>query len=454
MTCLSLFLLYGTRYALISCIHHIIDVPQPSMVVRPGQSVCHGFNHPEEFTYVEHADWTKKQQYHVYSSFYVGYAILPIFSGTLSDIYGAKYLLSTSVLACAFITACQPLISSTKLWYWAALLQCLLGIMQGIAVPAIVSLLSQWLPKNHQLLLITYGYSGGCLGATLCASLCMIFADMTDNWTVVFYFWAGAIAVWYVMFMLLIHSSPAVHPWVNPEEQSTMAEEIGVDMPKSIPWKAIFTNTGVWGIVCGQLADTCLIVLINIHLPEFLLFVLSVSRINTGYIFLGTFICQWISTIVCGCIADIIVEKTDFPHIHVRYICIIVGNLVPGCILAFSTNIGCKKIFILCLVISSVILRGTTISALTPNILDVTRHYSGVVKGINCTVPAMVGIILPQIVRVLCRKNTLEAWRRVFWITAGFCSSMTCFYLIFSKKDRAHWDVINQDIPDEEVKQV
>lgn len=448
ITCVSLLLLYGSRLALPATIPHLVYIPKSWGRHRRFGDVCQQalfINQPEDMVNEIYLEWTEVQKYYVFSAFYIGYILLPIPSGILCDLYGAKYFLAFSLLGCGLVCLATPFLLNGTSWVIAAGLQAVMGIMQGIAMPAIISLMAQWVPNAHKTWLISYGYSGGCLGTMLSGLLSSIYIRDNGHWEGMFFVWSFVIFAWFVVIMVFVFSRPAVHPYVDPEERNTLAIEMGTVMPKRIPWKGIFHDSAVWALVSGQFGHSYLIFTLYTHLPEFFMRVLGLNLKKNMYIFLFPYLCQWFSTIIGSYLAEMLIKKGLVPIIYMRCICVASGNILPAFIALISTYMGCNHVLILFCFTLAMAFKGLIFAGFKCNVLDITRHYGGVVQGIHNGFPAIVGIIIPQIVGRICVKHTMEEWRKVLWFAFWFSIFTSVYYFIFCKGDRAKWDLLDED---------
>lgn len=106
---------------------------------------------------------------------------------------------------------------------------------------------------------------------------------------------------------------------------------------------------------------------------------------------------------------------------------------------------SCNRMFALPMIALAIAVKGTTFVAFKPNILDITRHYAGVIQGFHNTLPVIVGMFVPYLIGTICKEFTLEAWKQVSWFATAFCTSTTVFYLIYCAGERAHWDTLERE---------
>lgn len=448
VTCVSFILLYGARFSLLSCISYIIYITKPPPEPKQSGEACvNGIfrNYQERMLAEVYIEWSQSEKYYVFSAFYIGFILLPLPSGVVCDLYGAKYVLSSSLLVCGLICIAIPLTLTTTPWYVSAILQGLMGLFQGSAVPAMISLVSQWIPKRNRTFLISYAYSGGCLGNILVSLVSKYVKTRNKHWEGLFYFWAGCIFIWFIVIMVFVYSSPQRHPFVDPSEKSLLVKQIGVHMPTKIPWSCILRDSAMWALFVGQLGHSYCIYTIDTQLSEFFEHILKFNIESNLYLFLLPNMCQWCAIIISGYVGELLIQKKVVPAIYMRCIYLAIGNSLASFAILLTTSMRCNGTLILICITSAMIFKGTIYAGLKANLLDITKHYCGVLTGIQIEVTAVLGIIIPQINTMMCPNQTIKEWNYVFWLTFLICTFTSVFYCIFCKSDRARWDVLDEE---------
>lgn len=78
---------------------------------------------------------------------------------------------------------------------------------------------------------------------------------------------------------------------------------------RSVPWKDICKDMHVWGIVIGQVAHAWMFFTLNTDLPNFLKNVQGFDIKANGVLSAMPFLAMWITSIICGKVADVLIEK-------------------------------------------------------------------------------------------------------------------------------------------------
>ena len=92
----------------------------------------------------------------------------------------------------------------------------IVGLSEGVAIPALVSLVAAWFPaleRSRALSAVTSGQLCGTIAAFGCAPL------VDAHWPSIFYLFGGLGLVWALAFQLLATSYPHQHSWVSEAER-------------------------------------------------------------------------------------------------------------------------------------------------------------------------------------------------------------------------------------------
>jgi len=184
----------------------------------------------------------------VQSSFFWGYLLTQVLGGVWADRYGGARVLGAGVLWWSVATALTPLAASAGL---PALLaaRAAMGVGEGVAMPAMNTLLSRWVPVQERSRALALVYSGMYAGsvAGLGASPHIIHAA---GWPSVFYIFGALGIVWYLAWISGAAASPGEDPKCSEEERRYItASAVAARPASSIPWKEILSKPAVWALI-------------------------------------------------------------------------------------------------------------------------------------------------------------------------------------------------------------
>ncbi|AUH02489.1 MFS transporter [Prodigiosinella confusarubida] len=215
--------------------------------------------------------WSATEFGWVSTAFFIGYAITMLPSGMLSDRLGGGIVLMIGTLWWAVFTFLTPL--GTTLGSMMAL-RILVGIGQGVLVPANFSLLSNWVPKSESgkgtgLLQV------GCPAGIAAAMIIAAWIIQTWGWQHVFYLLAVPGVVWCLLWQRLGKNRPQEDPRVSPAELAYIVAGQKPDANASgnteIPLtkRDIFSTPSVWCCSLGYFCTNYLFFLFMTWLPTY-----------------------------------------------------------------------------------------------------------------------------------------------------------------------------------------
>lgn len=95
-------------------------------------------------------DWSQQLQGIILSSFYVGYVLLHIPGGILSERIGGKPVIVSALLLSAILSILTPLVVNLGDAAGLIVLRISLGAVQAGFFPAVATMLSAWVPINER----------------------------------------------------------------------------------------------------------------------------------------------------------------------------------------------------------------------------------------------------------------------------------------------------------------
>eukprot|EP00879_Flechtneria_rotunda_P026780 GHRR01028604.1.p1 GENE.GHRR01028604.1~~GHRR01028604.1.p1 ORF type:complete len:406 (+),score=128.53 GHRR01028604.1:292-1509(+) len=185
----------------------------------------------------------------VQSSFFWGYLLTQVLGGIWADRFGGKVVLGLGVVWWSLATACTPIAAQAGL---PTLLcaRALMGVGEGVAMPAMNNLLSRWVPVAERSRSLALVYSGMFIGsiAGLALSPAMIAAM---GWPSVFYIFGSLGIVWYSCWSSRAASTPADDTSISKAEKAYILANTNVSgkATLTIPWRQLLSRKEVWAII-------------------------------------------------------------------------------------------------------------------------------------------------------------------------------------------------------------
>jgi sugar phosphate permease len=237
---------------------------------------------------------TKEQFGRTYFAFFFAYACMQVPAGWLSDNFGARTTLALYVIGWSLATIGLGLAGGLAA---IVLVRLLLGVTQAGAYPAAASLLKRWIPASGRGRAnsgVAMGGRAGGLIAFFCTPLLMLLVGKwlgweIGRWRMVFAMYGCLGFVWAAFFWSLFRDSPRSHVWCNAAEAELIEGAQGRAEPPSslgLPVVAMLQSPEIW-LLCA----------FN-------------SAVNVGWIFLVSWLPQYLIETHGSYVAEHIGDKT------------------------------------------------------------------------------------------------------------------------------------------------
>lgn len=121
-------------------------------------------------------------------NFYQGYVWPQIFGGRLSEIYGARYMIGSSIFISALINFLTPFIIRLDFNLFI-ISRVVLGLVQGILFPSFMALMAKWIPRSEFSTFIPWLDVGCTVGTVIVSGGAgyLIENNVMGGWPSVFY---------------------------------------------------------------------------------------------------------------------------------------------------------------------------------------------------------------------------------------------------------------------------
>lgn len=203
--------------------------------------------------------WSQTTVGIVQSAFFWGYVLTQIPGGYLADKFGGKQVLACGVVMWSIMTMLTPIAASTSLGVLLAA-RALLGVGEGVAMPAMNNIISKWVPESERSrsLSLTYSgmYLGSVIGLLMCPTLIVQF-----GWQSVFYFFGALGIFWWAAWQFLTESTPEQSATISEKEKEYIYANRSISTKKKIgqdgvPWKLLLSEKATWAIIIAHFCVT------------------------------------------------------------------------------------------------------------------------------------------------------------------------------------------------------
>jgi len=370
----------------------------------------------------------------VQSSFFWGYLLTQIIGGVFADKFGGKKVLGFGVLWWSLATALTPLAAHAGLTTLLGARACM-GIGEGVAMPAMNSMLSRWVPRQERSRSLSLVYSGMYTGSITGLAFSPHFIEWW-NWPSVFYIFGSLGTVWFGYWLYNAESCPAEDPKMSEAERTyitanTIERRAQNDV---IPWRQIMSSRAVWAIIICHFCHNWGTFILLTWMPTYYNQVLGMNMQESGFYSVLPWITMAITANVGGWLADKLIES-GVPTIKVRKGMQTVGFMGPAIFLTQLANISTPAAAVACMCCSQG-LDAFSQSGLYSNHQDIGPKYSGILLGISNTAGVLAGVL-----GTFATGKILEtgSWDDVWAIAVAFYIVGTIVWNLFATSERQSW---------------
>lgn len=386
--------------------------------------------------------WNERVIGSILGSFYYGYILTQLPGGRLAELFNAKTVYGFSVVVTGFLTALTPLAAELGDWPALAALRALMGLALGVSYPASFVVLSAWVPPAEMNLLVIFTQGGGDLGNLFTLPLTSAIIG-SFGWQWVFYIQAMIVFIWFLLWALLVESTPDHHKRISVEEREYINKAIGNRLsanPPPLPWRRMLSSRPVWAFFLSLFsANWCYYNLLN-DMPQYVHDILGEDLTTNALLNSLPYAGLWLSSVLFGWVCDYLMLHKLLSVWTVRQLSSASTQLLTAITLTAVAMAGCHPAAVKTLLVITIILQGGGYG-LDCQALDLAPNYAGTLSGLSNTFGAAPGFLAPLVVAELTVGNvTISSWRVVFLIGAAISLSGWLVFLFFSSVEIQEWN--------------
>jgi MFS family permease len=375
----------------------------------------------------ENLGWAPDTQGLILSSFFVGYALTQILGGRLADRYGGKIVLAIGVLIWSLATLLTPPAAAAGIAV-LVMVRIFMGLGEGVALPAVYSLYSRWLPQNERGRAIGQTYSAIPLGSVI-ALLVTPWIILNFGWEWAFYSFGLLGVVWYFFWRYLVTAYPSQHPKISPEELALIeADSVSAREEAPPPWRKLLATPAIWAIIVAHFCANWGTYVLLAWLPTYVNRGLGVDFASVGWLSAIPYLVAFISFNFAGALADKLIAS-GWDVTRTRKIMQAVGFGGPALMLFLVSTVDSAVAAITLMALGNFFLAFSAGGFLV-NHLDVAPRYAGVLMGLSNTAGTIPGIVGVSVSGFILAWT--GSWALVFQTAASIYLIGMVFFIWFS----------------------
>lgn len=366
----------------------------------------------------------------IQSSFFWGYLLTQIAGGIWADTVGGKAVLGFGVVWWSVATVLTPIAAKLGLPF-LFIVRALMGIGEGVAMPAMNNILSKWVPVSERSRSLALVYSGMYLGSVTGLAFSPLLIHKF-GWPSVFFSFGSLGTVWFAVWLSKAYSSPLDDPRLRPDEKKLiLSSSVSKEPVKSIPWKLILSKPPVWALIVSHFCHNWGTFILLTWMPTYYHQVLKFNLTESGLFAVLPWLTMAVSANVGGWIADTLVRRGISVTV-VRKIMQTIGFLGPAFFLTQLSHVGSPAMAVVCMACS----QGTDAfsqSGLYSNHQDIAPRYSGVLLGLSNTAGVLAGVFGTAATGYILQHGS---WDDVFKVSVGLYLVGTIIWNAFSTGEK------------------
>ena len=363
--------------------------------------------------------WTETTKGYVLSSFFVGYLLLQVVSGTLANRYGGRLVLGIAVVWWSLFTVLTPPAAQLSL---AALIaaRIALGLGEAAVFPATINMIGRWVPAQNR--------SRAVAMCTSALSLGTLFALPATGWLVRSYGWPTP---FYAFGVLGIFWAIAWFARVSGGQGAEGLAEVAA-VHRDIPWRKILATPAVWAIIVNHFCNNWSLYVLLAWLPSYFKSTFGVTVASAGLLSAAPWATSFLMANAAGSWADRLIRAGRTPT-FVRKLMQLTGLFGAAGMLLLLQTAGSvtSGLLIMC---GAAGLLALCLAGFAPNALDIAPRHADVIWGISNTFATIPGIVGVAVTGWLVDRT--GGFTAAFLLTAAIAVVGALVFLVFGSGKR------------------
>jgi ACS family sodium-dependent inorganic phosphate cotransporter len=382
--------------------------------------------------------WTTTLQGAVMSAFFLGYLILQIPAGYLSDRFGGKWVLGLGVIFWSLFTLLTPVAAMLGI---STLLVCrfLMGVAESVTWPSIYALYSQWIHPDRRASAVGL-MNSGIAGGSVIALICTPWLISVWSWQGAFYLYGLLGVVWFIFWIYSAQSRPsplpewqstvALAPQLTPEAPPVVAADEQIYPRLTI--RRMLHSRAVWAIAIAHISINWSLYLILSWFPTFVNREMGVDLQTAGLLALAPTVISLVMAPAAGRLFDRLVSQ-GYNRRTIRRVMQSVA--FAGITLAMLAVTLTDSLMLSVAVITlSNALGAFSIGGFATNHLDIAPNQAGLLMGVTNTLAAVSSGASVFVSGWI--QDVSGGWDAVFYLAALVSVAGAFFYSLLADVER------------------
>ncbi|XP_068915030.1 sialin-like isoform X2 [Tenebrio molitor] len=395
--------------------------------------------------HIERYNWDLKDVDSIMKFFYLGYGLAHIPGGVVCDKYGVKHPVELSLGLTALGTLFTPvLIQKTEgNAVFLSILTFIIGLSQGILVPAAASMVAHWVPRRERATLSTCASIGMVAGAVInnFGTEAIIIAHL--DWSLPFYIYGGMTLGLFLLWYLLASSNPHVDPNIGPVERFYLDIEMRGTVDhrnKKIPFCRIFSTLDVWCLIVIVSSFMCLWLYMISNMTHYLDDVLKLPLKVRQFWVTAPFLFMVMAAVGLAVLSDWAINKEYVNVVTMRKACTNVGCMGPAIYLVTASYAGCHRMLVGAFFIIAFSLLGFALPGFRLTFMDISPNYTGSLVGVCNGLAVVMGSFVKQFIDMVVPNRTLEEYKLFHWYLLFVTTAAVFFFVMLCDGTIKSWN--------------
>ncbi|XP_052286762.1 uncharacterized transporter slc-17.2-like isoform X7 [Dreissena polymorpha] len=389
-------------------------------------------------------DWDSTTKSTLLASFFYGYIVTQIPGGMIADRYGGKRVLLITMFLSSVLTILKPVAARTTV-ILLYVIRVLLGLLTAVTFPAMHAMWGRWAPPLERSKLTNVCYAGTTLGFafTFATSGLLCEYGFDNGWGSIFYITGGLGVLWSIAWWYIAADTPSKHPRITTAEVKYINGNIEYNTDRQtgpIPWRSLLSAPCLWATLTAHVCNNWTNYTLLTNTPTFMKEVLKYDIEANGVLSAIPYICQFVSALLAGYIADYIRLKGWLNTTRTRKLFQTISFAGAGGCLIGTGYCTCEERSLAVAMLSlAVMFMGLGRVGHMVNHVDFAPKYAGLMCGITNTMATVPGMVAPIYTGYMTPNHTPQEWRNVFFTCAGFDAFGLIVFLVFASGELQEW---------------